>query len=66
MSVPRVTRIGGVFFKARDRARLGEWYRRHLGIDVQEDGWALFKWRDHEDPARQGETVWSLFPEQTE
>jgi predicted enzyme related to lactoylglutathione lyase len=66
VSAPRVTGIGGVFFKARDRASLGEWYRRHLGIDVQEGGWALFKWRDHEDSARPGETVWSLFPDQTE
>jgi predicted enzyme related to lactoylglutathione lyase len=64
--VPRVTGIGGVFFKARDRAHLGEWYRRHLGIDVQEGGWAVFKWRDHEDPTRPGATVWSLFPEDTE
>jgi predicted enzyme related to lactoylglutathione lyase len=63
---PRVVGIGGVFFKARDSARLGEWYRRHLGIDVQEGGWAVFKWRDHEDPTRPGETVWSVFPEDTE
>jgi hypothetical protein len=30
---PRVTGIGGVFFKARDPEGLREWYRRHLGID---------------------------------
>ena len=67
MTAPRrVTGIGGVFFKARDRASLGEWYRRHLGIDVQDGGWALFRWRDHEDPSRLGTTVWSLFPESTE
>jgi predicted enzyme related to lactoylglutathione lyase len=63
---PRITGIGGVFFKARDHASLGEWYKRHLGIDVQEGGWAVFKWRDHEDPARPGSTVWSVFPEDTE
>jgi predicted enzyme related to lactoylglutathione lyase len=63
---PRVTGIGGVFFKARDRAGLGEWYRRHLGIDVQDGGFAVFRWRDADDPARGGATVWSLFPEDTE
>ncbi len=63
---PRVTGIGGVFLKARDREALGAWYRRHLDIDVQQGGWALFRWRDHEDPARPGATVWSLFPEHTE
>ena len=67
MTAPRrVTGIGGVFLKARDSASLGEWYRSHLGIDVQDGGWALFKWRDDEDPARSGTTVWSLFPDSTE
>ena len=65
-TAPRVTGIGGVFFKARDRASLGEWYRRHLGIDVQEGGFAVFSWRDEADPTRGGATVWSLFPEDTE
>lgn len=63
---PRVTGIGGVFFKARDRERLGEWYKRHLDIDVQDGGFAVFQWREHADPARPGATVWSLFPEGTE
>ena len=63
---PRVTGIGGVFFKTRDRARLGDWYRRHLGIDVQDGGFAIFRWRDDEDPSRPGTTVWSLFPDSTE
>ena len=31
----RVTGIGGVFFAAKDPAALQEWYRKHLGIDVQ-------------------------------
>ena len=65
-TAPRVTGIGGVFFKARDRASLGEWYRRHLGVDVQDGGFAVFRWRDDADPARGGATVWSLFPEDTE
>lgn len=61
MTAPRrVTGIGGVFFKARDNASLGEWYRSHLGIDVQEGGWAVFRWRDHEDATRVGTTVWSV------
>jgi len=62
----RVTGVGGVFFKARDPATLGEWYRSHLGIGVQDGGWAVFRWRDHEDASRPGTTVWSLFPDSTE
>ncbi len=57
---PRVTGIGGVFVKARDGASLGEWYRSHLGIDVQEAGWAVFRWREHQDPAHAGTTVLSM------
>ena len=28
----RVTGIGGIFFRAKDPAALGDWYRVHLGI----------------------------------
>ena len=38
----RVTGIGGVFFKARNKDRLVAWYREHLGVDVQEWGGAIF------------------------
>jgi glyoxylase I family protein len=29
-----VTGIGGVFFRAKDPAKLAEWYKAHLGIDL--------------------------------
>ncbi len=50
--MPRVTGLGGVFFKAHDKARLLEWYRDRLGIDVQSWGGTTFEWREKEDPAR--------------
>ncbi len=31
----RVTGIGGIFIKAQDTERMRDWYRRHLGIDIQ-------------------------------
>ncbi|HEY2808504.1 MAG TPA: VOC family protein [Steroidobacteraceae bacterium] len=34
----RVTGIGGIFFRAKDASALQAWYKRHLGIDVQEWG----------------------------
>lgn len=40
----RVTGIGGIFFKAKDPASLGAWYRDHLGLDVTDWGGAIFKW----------------------
>lgn len=66
MSAPRVTGIGGVFFKARDKEALAEWYRRHLDIAVEEAGWALFRWRDHAEPEQPGTTVWAIFEESSD
>ena len=40
----RVTGIGGVFFKSKDPKALGEWYRKHLGLDVEEWGGVAFRW----------------------
>jgi predicted enzyme related to lactoylglutathione lyase len=57
--VKRVTGIGGIFFKARDAKALREWYRKHLGIDVQDWGGASLLWKD--DDAQNGMTVWSIF-----
>lgn len=59
----RVTGIGGVFFKAKDAAALRAWYRRHLGIDVQEWGGAAFTWTDANGAPTGGTTIWSVSPE---
>ena len=58
----RVTGIGGIFFKARDPKTLGAWYRDRLGVPVADGGeFAVLPWRDHDDPDREGSTVWALF-----
>jgi hypothetical protein len=44
----RVTGIGGIFFKAKDAPALQAWYKRHLGIDVQDWGGTAFTWTDGE------------------
>lgn len=56
----RVTGIGGVFFKAKDPAALREWYRCHLGIDVQDWGGAVFSWSDASGAPTAGTTTWSI------
>lgn len=56
----RVTGIGGIFFKAHDAPALRAWYRRHLGIDVQDWGGAAFTWTDGEGRPVGGTTVWSI------
>lgn len=59
----RVTGIGGVFFKAKDPKGLSEWYRDHLGINVEEWGGAAFKWTTADNPTGTGTTIWNAFTE---
>ena len=56
----RVTGIGGIFFKAKDPAILHAWYKRHLGIDVQQWGGTAFRWADDRGAPVAGTTVWSV------
>jgi predicted enzyme related to lactoylglutathione lyase len=53
----RVTGIGGVFFKARDPAKLAAWYHEQLGVEFTSPGVAVF--------GPTGDTVWSPFPQET-
>ena len=61
----RVTGVGGIFFKAKDPAMLRAWYKKHLGIDVQEWGGTAFSWVDDAGHPTAGSTVWSVAPEAT-
>ena len=58
----RVTGIGGIFFKAKDPKAMQAWYRRHLGIDVQDWGGAAFRWTDADGKPVGGTTIWSIGP----
>lgn len=59
----RVTGIGGIFFKAKDAGALREWYSRHLGINLEDWGGAVFSWQTPDNPTGVGTTVWSVFEE---
>lgn len=56
----RVTGIGGVFLKSRgDAAALASWYRKHLGMSLEDFGGSILKWE--EDTAEDnGITVWHV------
>jgi len=56
----RVTGIGGIFFKAKDPIALRAWYKKHLGIDVQDWGGAAFQWADEQGRPVGGTTIWSV------
>ena len=63
-----VTGIGGIFFKANDPEKLGEWYKKHLGLNVEDWGGVSFRENDpaNKDPKRQSYTLWSPFEASTE
>lgn len=58
----KVTSLGGIFFKCKDKQKLNAWYGEHLGLEVSDYG-TNFEWRDVEDPEKKGLTVWSPFKE---
>ena len=62
----RVTGIGGIFFKAKDAPALHAWYKRHLGIDVQEWGGASFDWTDSKGKPVGGTTAWLIASEKSD
>lgn len=59
----RVTGIGGIFFKARDADALRAWYRKHLGIAIEDWGGVGFSWQRPADAPEPdgGVTVFSIF-----
>ena len=59
----RVTGIGGIFIKAKDADALREWYRKHLGLDIQGWGGVTFHWHTPDRPNENGTTIWSVFEE---
>lgn len=59
----RVTGIGGIFIKAKDPGALRAWYRKHLGLDIQDWGGLAFQWHTAERPNPDGATVWNVFPD---
>ena len=61
----RVTGLGGLFFKAEDPEALYAWYEKHLGIKRGPEGAVSFIWRESNDKAKDGRTVWAIFPKAT-
>ncbi len=60
----RAVGLGGVFFRARNPAKLSKWYQDHLGLKTTQNT-ALLSWRSTKNPKKAGYTVWALFPSNT-
>lgn len=61
---PRVTGVGGIFFKAKDPAALKAWYEKNLGMRMVESG-TNFEWHQGMDSTKKGFTLWAPFKETT-
>jgi predicted enzyme related to lactoylglutathione lyase len=60
----KVTGIGGIFFKCKDPESMKEWYKGHLGFNMDQYG-MKFEWRQADAPEKKGSTVWSPFKDTT-
>lgn len=58
----RVLGVGGIFIKAKDPQALADWYRRHLGLDIQPWGGMTFAPAAFDHAHAKVPTVWSLMP----
>lgn len=58
----RVVGLGGVFFKATDPEKLGQWYKDYLDLPVEHPYGASLK---HENLPAGGCSVWSPFKKDT-
>lgn len=58
--------VGGVFFRSENPALLGEWYRRHLGLEIESWGDTHGTSFNPADMPPNSFTVWSAFDRGTE
>ena len=62
----RALGIGGVFFRSSDPVQLGEWYRAHLGLDIEAWGDTRGTSFAPHDMPENAFTVWSAFGRDTQ
>lgn len=64
-STPKVTGIGGVFFKSENPQKAREWYAKNLGLAVNEYG-STFETRNANNPQEINYLQWSVFENNTD
>ncbi len=62
---PRVTGIGGIFFRAKDPKAINEWYGQHLGLAIDDYG-SPFEFRNANNPEEINYLRWAPFTEETD
>lgn len=64
-NTPKVTGIGGVFFKTKNPKQTNKWYGDNLGLAIGEYG-SSFEFRNAHRPEEINYLQWSTFDEDTE
>jgi predicted enzyme related to lactoylglutathione lyase len=65
-TMSRVVGIGGIFMKAKDPEGMRAWYRKHLGLNIEDWGGTAFSWSHADGPGESGTTIWSIFEENSD
>lgn len=63
-TTPKVTGIGGIFFKCQNPKETKEWYNKNLGLATNEYG-STFEFRNANKPEAINYLMWSPFNEKT-
>ncbi len=62
---PKVTGIGGIFFKTKDPEKTKEWYGKNLGLALSPYG-SSFEFRNANNPEEINYLQWSPFEDKTD
>ena len=64
-TTPKVTGIGGIFFRSSNPADLKAWYGDNLGLEITDFG-SVFEFRNAHNPEDINYLSWSPFDEKTD
>ncbi len=63
-AIPKVTGIGGIFFRSENPKETREWYGKNLGLEINDYG-SPFEFRNANKPEEINYLNWSPFDENT-
>ncbi len=64
-TTPKVTGIGGIFFKSENAQNINDWYGKNLGLAIDEYG-SAFEFRNANNPEEINYLRWSPFEDTTD
>lgn len=63
-NTPKVTGIGGIFFRAKNPDEISQWYGEHLGLAIDQHG-SPFEFRNANNPEEINYLRWAAFDDST-